>query len=138
MTEENRAGEVDLEYRVPYADTDQMGVVYYANYFVYFERLRNELFRGLGRAYAAIEEEGLYLPVAEAQAEYLRPARYDDVLNIKGWFSWVQGSRIRIEYEILREGELLTIGSTIHATISREGAPRRAPTLIREFLDGFR
>ena len=71
-----------IPYRVPYADTDQMGIVYYANYFVYFERLRNELLRATGVPYRVWEERGLRLPVVEAHAAYIAPARYDDLLEI--------------------------------------------------------
>lgn len=125
---------VRLEYRVPYAETDQMQVVYYANYFVYFERLRNELIRSCGLSYRQWEERGLMCPVIEAHCEYERPARYDDLLFVDGWVSWAQGSRFRVDYEVLREDESLVTGYTIHNTVSKDGAPRRVPKEMRELL----
>ena len=66
-----------IEYRVPYADTDQMGVVYYGNYLTLFERARNELMRECGYTYKQCESEGWMLPVTHAEVDYRRPARYD-------------------------------------------------------------
>ena len=123
-----------LDYRVPYADTDQMKVVYYANYFVYFERLRNELIRESGVAYTEIERSGLMFPVVEAHAEYHGGARYDDLLRILGRVEWIQGSRFRVLYEIYREEELLVTGSTIHTTLTLEGRPRRVPDTMKKLL----
>ena len=126
----NRALETSIEYRVPYADTDQMAVVYYANYLVYFERLRNEIIRKTGLEYRQVEGEGIFFPVVEAHAEYHKSALYDDLITVAGWFSWTQGSRFRIDYEIFREKDLLTTGFTIHAAVNREGRPRRLPPVI--------
>ena len=67
--------EAEISYRVPYADTDQMGVVYYANFFVYFERVRNELLRNMGLPYTTLEADGLMLPVASANCNYKRGKR---------------------------------------------------------------
>jgi len=119
---------VVMSYRVPYADTDQMSVVYYANYFVFFERLRNELIRKSGKTYLEIEQSGLMFPVVEATCHYVRSAQYDDELKITGWLAWVQGSRFQIEYEILRGTEQLVTGHTIHNVITMDGGrPRRVP-----------
>lgn len=123
----NPGRRVRLEYRVPYADTDQMQVVYYANYFVYFERLRNELIRACGLSYKEWEARGLMCPVIEAHARYERPAAYDDSLFIDGWVAWAQGSRFRVDYEILREAESLVTGYTVHNTMTPDGLPRRVP-----------
>ncbi len=125
---------VGLDYRVPYADTDQMRVVYYANYFVYFERLRNELIRACGLSYRAWEERGLICPVIEAYCAYRQPARYDDLIRVEGWLAWARGSRFRVEYEILLDGEQLATGHTIHSTMTPEGLPRRVPEEIQGML----
>lgn len=117
-----------IEYRVPYADTDQMQVVYYANYFVYFERLRNELMRATGITYDQMEKSGLALPVIEAVCHYKSSARYDDLLTITGWVSAVKGVRITISCEVRRGEELLVSGHTVHACIDiRTGRPSRLP-----------
>ena len=117
-----------IEYRVPYADTDQMKVVYYANYFVYFERLRNELLREIGSSYYQMEEDGYALPVIEAVCHYKSSARYDDLLTIRGWVSSIKGVRVTIECEVLRGEELLVSGHTVHACIDmKTGRPTRVP-----------
>jgi len=125
---------VSIEYRVPYADTDQMKVVYYANYFRYYEMLRNELIRKSGVSYAEIEEKGLAFPVLEAHCEYHKSAKYDDILLITGWLSKVEGSRMQIDYEITTGGELLTTGNTVHVVITLDGKPRRVPEYMKAML----
>ena len=132
--ESNPGRTVRMEYRVPYADTDQMQVVYYANYLEYFERLRNELIRESGLSYKEWEARGLMAPVIEAHCEYRRPARYDDLLYIDGWAAWSQGSRFRIDYRVLRADEELATGYTIHNTMSQDGMPRRVPPEIKALL----
>ncbi|OGV52952.1 MAG: hypothetical protein A2X49_10705 [Lentisphaerae bacterium GWF2_52_8] len=117
----------ELSYRVPYAETDQMGVVYYANYLIYFERIRTELLREAGLPYRKLEENGIMLPVIEAVCRYKSPARYDDLLRLLGWVEEVRGPRIRIACEVRREEDLLVNGYTVHACVNREGRPIRAP-----------
>ena len=124
----------ELIYRVPYADTDQMGVVYYANYFVFFERLRNELIRSMGQSYLEIEKGGLMFPVIEAFCEYHNAARYNDLLQILGWINWYQGSRFKVAYEIFCNGIKLVDGFTIHNTITTEGRPRRVPDYVKRHI----
>jgi len=117
-----------MAYRVPYADTDQMGVVYYANYLVYFERMRNELLRDRGVTYKELEGRGIMLPVMEAHCDYAKPARYDDLLEIRGWCETVGRTRIKCHAEVSRDGELLASGYTVHACLSSEtGRPVRLP-----------
>ena len=125
-----------MEYRVPYADTDQMKVVYYANYLVYFERLRNELFRATGSTYRKMEEDGYALPVIEAFCSYRASAKYDDLLTISGWVSSVKGVRVTIECEVRRDGELLVSGHTVHACIdTRTGRPCRVPRFLADAVE---
>jgi acyl-CoA thioester hydrolase len=85
-----------IDYRVPYADTDKMGVVYYANYLVYFERLRSELLREAGLPYGELEKTGLALPVIEAVCHYKSPARYDELVQISGVVEEVKGAKLKI------------------------------------------
>lgn len=118
----------EIKYRVPYADTDQMGVVYYANYLEYFERLRNELLRDLGKPYPQIEKEGIMLPVIEAHCNYYQPAKYDDLLIIIGWVAEVKGAKIKINCEIRNGETLLAEGWTIHACVDiKTRRPLRVP-----------
>ncbi len=111
---------IAIEYRVPYADTDQMGVVYYGNYLALFERARNELMRASGYTYRECEAEGFMLPVVHAEVDYKRPAKYDDLLEITAWIKSQKGVRIEIACEVRRKGEaeLLVSGFTRHAFVS--------------------
>lgn len=109
-----------ITYRVPYADTDMMGVVYYANYLVLFERARNELMRATGFTYAECERLGFALPVTHAEVDYKQSAKYDDELEISAWVRSQRGVRLEIACEVRRkdDGELLASGFTRHAFIS--------------------
>ncbi len=109
-----------IEYRVPYADTDMMGVVYYANYLTMFERARNELMRVCGYTYRECEAEGWGLPVTHAEVDYRRSAKYDDLLEITAFVKAQKGVRIEIGCEIRRKGDeqVLVSGFTRHAFIS--------------------
>ena len=108
------------EYRVPYADTDQMGVVYYGNYLTLFERARNELMRACGYTYRECEAEGFMLPVIHAEVDYRRPARYDDLLEVTAYVKAQRGVRLEIACEVRRKGEpeVLVSGFTRHAFVS--------------------
>ena len=105
-------------YRVPYADTDKMGVVYYGNYLRYFEMARNELMRDCGWSYKDCEDAGFMLPVLHAEVDYRKSARYDDLLELRARYRSLKGVRLEIECEVRRDGELLASGFTRHAFIS--------------------
>ena len=111
---------VAMEYRVPYADTDQMGVVYYGNYLTLFERARNELMRACGYTYRQCEEEGWMLPVVHAKGDCRRPARYDDLLEVTAWCRAHRGVRLEIACEVRVKGrpEVLAEGFTRHCFVS--------------------
>jgi acyl-CoA thioester hydrolase len=127
----------EIQYRVPYADTDQMGVVYYANYLVYFERLRNELLREDGLPYYEIENLGIMLPVIEAVCKYKNPAKYDDILIFSGWMDEIKGVKIKICCEVRRNGELLAEGYTVHACVdTKTRRPRRPPECLMALVGG--
>lgn len=126
--------------RVRYAETDQMGVVYYANYFVWFEIGRTDFCRQHGFAYREMEQkDGLYIIVAEARCRYKAPARYDDEILIRTCLRTVRKRVVVFGYEIYsqRTNELLAEGETVHVIIDREGRPRSLPDKYRElFLAG--
>jgi acyl-CoA thioester hydrolase len=126
-----------IDIRVRYAETDKMGVVYYANYFVWFEIGRCELLRTIGRSYRQMEVEGIGLPVIEAHCEYKSPARYDDELQVKTRGRLLSPARVEFEYEICRpcDGTVNATGRTIHAAIDTTGRPCRLPDYIRELLE---
>lgn len=133
--------------RVRYAETDQMGIVYYANYLVWFELGRVELLRSLGLAYSQLEtEHECILPVVEANCRYRAPARYDDEILIETQPSLLRGSVLKFSYRILRkprEGEqpkLLAEGETVHVVcddqLNRKPLPERYAAALRAMMNG--
>ena len=122
--------------RVRYAETDQMGVVYYANYLVWFEIGRTEWLRETGWTYRAMEADGLSLPVIEARCEYRAGARYDDELEIRTTGRLVSPVRLAFDYEVVRrdDGVVVAAGQTTHATLNRAGRPVRLPARVKELL----
>jgi acyl-CoA thioester hydrolase len=120
--------------RVRYAETDKMGVVYYANYLVWFEVARADLLRSLGWSYREMEHSGVSLPVIEAHCEYHRPARYDDELEILTTGRLMSPVRMEFTYEVRRveDGVRAASGRTVHASLDRSGRPCRLPARIRE------
>lgn len=125
--------------RVRYADTDQMGFVYYGNYARYFEIGRVEALRSLGIAYKDLEAQGIMMPVLENYSKYLKPAFYDDLLNLRVMVKEVPGTRIRFDYEITnQEGLLIHTGYTI--LIFMSGETRRIisfPRFIKKSIESF-
>lgn len=122
---------VTTQVRVIYGDTDQMGVVYYANYLRYFEAGRNEFIRAKGLRYRDFEEAfGLRLPVAEAAVSYRVPARYDDLLEVQVSLAGVRRASARFEYQLVRDGTLLATGHTVHACVDLEGRVQRLPAAL--------
>jgi len=119
--------------RVRYAETDQMGVVYYANYFVWFEVGRTDWLRQGGWSYREMEADGYSLPVIEAQCSYRESAKYDDDVEIRTKGAIVSPVRVQFTYEVVRQidGATLAEGMTVHAALDRSGRPRRLPDRIR-------
>jgi acyl-CoA thioester hydrolase len=118
--------------RVRYAETDQMGVVYYANYFVWCEIGRVEFFRQLGHDYKLLErEEDCHLPVVDASCRYRSPARYDDEIAIETRVTVLRGPVMKFGYRILRieaDGEqLLAEAETVHVSVDKQLQKRNLP-----------
>jgi acyl-CoA thioester hydrolase len=115
----------ETEVRVRYADTDQMGVVYYGNYFTWLETGRTEYFRDMGMPYIEVEKNDILLMVTKAFCQYKSPARYDDVVRVVTSIASLQEVRILFKYELFRKNsnELLAIGETEHAFVNRQGRP---------------
>jgi acyl-CoA thioester hydrolase len=125
--------------RVRYAETDQMGVVYHANYLVWFEVGRVEFLRQLGFSYKEMEQQdGCHIAVVDARCRYKAPARYDDEVIIRTHLKNVRESLVHFGYELLRssDGLLLAEGETTHVVIDREmkktAIPEKYMTLFRE------
>jgi acyl-CoA thioester hydrolase len=124
------------EYRVTFSDTDAMGVVYYANYFDWFEIGRTEFFRSLGMPYKEIDNKGFVIPVTEAYCKYIKPAHYDELLLIETWVKEIKRATIKFEYCITQknDGLQLATGYTVHAFLNKEGKIIRIPDYIVETL----
>jgi acyl-CoA thioester hydrolase len=124
--------------RIRYADTDQMKFAYYGKFFEYFEQGRSDLLRSIGLPYTRVEEMGLILPVIEAHASYKKAARYDDLLNVVTIMRDTPVARVRLDYEVYKEGEkdLLADGYTIHSFVNvTSGKPTRAPAQFVEAIE---
>jgi acyl-CoA thioester hydrolase len=116
---------------VRYAETDMMGIVYHANYLPWFEIGRTYLLKEMGISYRELEASGYRLPVLEVSARYLRPALYDDAIDLVTTLRERPLLRIRLDYEVRRGAELLATGETVHAFVDRQGAVVRPPAWIR-------
>lgn len=118
--------------RVRYAETDKMGVVYYANYLVWFEVGRTDLLRRSGWSYREMETDGFALPVLEAHCAYRQPARYDDELDVRTNGMLLSPVRVRFDYAVVRAADtaVLAEGHTVHASLDLQGKPRRLPERV--------
>ncbi|HYB59904.1 MAG TPA: thioesterase family protein [Methylomirabilota bacterium] len=128
----------DTLVRVRYAETDQMGVVYHANYFLYFEIGRTEYIRSIGVEYKKMEtEDDCFFVVASAKIRHLRPARYDDLLRIRTRITEANRRTARISYEVFNDasGELLTRGETYHVFCDHLGRPKLLPEKYRRYFE---
>jgi len=120
--------------RVRYAETDKMGVVYYANFLVWFEVARADLLRSRGWTYREMEAAGVSLPVIEAHCEYLRPARYDDEIDVRTEGEMVSPVRMKFSYTVVRRADQVVAarGYTVHAAVDPAGRPCRLPPRVQE------
>ena len=130
----------DVTVRVRYAETDQMGVVYHANYLVWFEVGRVELMRALGVEYKRMEiEDDCQIVVADLRCRYHHPARYDEVLRVRTRISESRNRVIRFAYELFRDadGQLLATGETKHIICGRNGKPKLLPQKYRKIFEAI-
>jgi acyl-CoA thioester hydrolase len=124
--------------RVRYAETDQMGIVYHANHFIWFEVGRVELLRQLGFSYKEMEQQdNCFIAVADARCRYKAPAAYDDEIIVRTWLKNIRESVIHFGYELVRvgDGELLAEGETTHIVAD---AQMRKTVLPEKYLKVFR
>jgi acyl-CoA thioester hydrolase len=121
-------------YRVIYGDTDQMGVVYYANYLRWFERGRSEFLRQIGLPYTTIEAQGYHFPVIEVSCRYNQSARYDDMVRIETELAELGRASLSFNYRIWREADecLLATGSTKHACLDPRAQVTRVPKILED------
>lgn len=128
-----------IDFRVRYAETDQMGVVYHANYFIWCEIARTELIRRRGSSYAELERDGVLLAVADASMRYHAPARYDDMIRAEAWLEEVRSRTVTFGYRILRvvegaEPERLVTATTTLIVLGSDNRPRKLPPELMEAL----
>ena len=127
----------DTTVRVRYAETDQMGVVYHANYLIWFEVGRVELMRALGVEYKRMEtEDDCHIVVTEVSCRYLASARYDEVLRVRTRIVDSRSRMIRFGYEVFRDSDsqLLATGETLHVICGSNGRPKQLPEKYRAIL----
>ena len=133
--------EAKTQVRVQYAETDQMGYVYYGNYAMYFEVARVEALRSAGFSYKEMEDEGIIMPVLELHTQFLFPGKYDDLLTIKTVISELPGIRIRFDYEVTNEsGILITKGWTTLTFLNKAShrpvrPPKQLIALLQPYFD---
>lgn len=121
----------ETQIRVRYQETDNMGVVYYANYFIWLEVARTEYFRSSGISYRHIEEKGSYMMVAGASCQYKAPARYDDVVRIQTWIANMRNSSLDFAHKLYIGERLIATGESVHVFTNKSGKPVRIPKEIR-------
>ena len=124
----------DTQIRVLYRDTDKMGVVYHANYIVFYEAARNEMFRAIGLPYTQLEEMNIVMPIVEVESKYKAPAYYDELLTVRAIIKELPVVRAIVEYEVYNEqGKLINTGKTTLGYVNTERKyPCRAP---QKFID---
>ena len=129
----------NIQFRVRYAETDAMGIVHHANYYVWFEMGRTEYLREMGFNYKDMEDEGLFSPVIETNCKYKRPAKYDDLITLETYIKDTGKARWSFGYRVLRDGELLAEGHTSHCFMDENGRPiilkRVNPELYQKMVD---
>lgn len=125
---------VTVRQRVRYAETDGFGVVYYANYLVWFEVGRTEYLRAVGLPYRGIETRGLHFPVTDFECRISNPARYDDEIAIVTWIEEIRSREVTFEYEIRCGTSTLAVGRTVHVLVGGDGRVRTMPVWMRRGL----
>ena len=123
--------EHELAIRVRYAETDRMGLLHHANYFVYFEMGRTELLRQRGLTYREVEDSGHLMVIVEIGCKFKRPAFYDDLLTLRTSVAKVTHVKIVHQYQLFRDGVLLAEGHSTLACVDREGKPQPLPDILR-------
>lgn len=120
--------------RARYQETDGMGVVYYANYFVWFEVARTDLLRNIGFSYRKMEEEGYRFMVVESSCKYLSPCRYDDLVTVRTWVSEVRNTSMTFEYTVAVALDECAHGKTVHVFTDASLKPVKIPRELKRTL----
>ncbi len=136
LTTSSGQAAVEVRFRVRYFETDAMGIVHHAAYITWFEDGRSAFTRAIGYPYSRLEQEGISLAVAEVNARYHRPARYDDEVLVQAALAQLGSRGMTFTYEVRRaaDGELLVTGSSKHISIDPEGRVTMLPRALREAI----
>ncbi|MGB0999688.1 MAG: acyl-CoA thioesterase [Flavobacteriales bacterium] len=127
-----------VDFRVLYADTDQMGIMYHGAYVKYLEMARTELLRACDMTYKSIEDSGLMSPILNLNIKYIKPCKYDQIIEIRTWVSDLKGSRLMFDYELFIENKLTTIAQTTLAFLDmKTGRPQRINTTFKTKLNPY-
>lgn len=132
LIKEGAGCETDI--RVRYQETDNMGVVYYGNYFTWFEIARTEYFRSLGLVYREMEAKGFYFMVASAGCRYRSSARYDDIVKVRTWVSDLKSSAMKFEYKLHVGEKLIATGESVHVFTNKSGRPVKIPEEVKKLF----
>jgi len=129
----------DYKLRVRYAETDQMGYVYYGNYAAFYEVARTEMLRHTGISYKELEDMGVMLPVIELHTKYIQPALYDDLITVRTTIREKPGVRIKFEYEVFNEqGDLLNTGMTQLVFVDiQKNRPCKSPQIFQDKMNVY-
>ncbi|NUO10369.1 MAG: acyl-CoA thioesterase [Candidatus Brocadia sp.] len=127
----------EIKTRVRYQETDQMGIVYYGNFFTYFEMGRTEYLRSLGLPYLELEREHIYFPVTETHCRFRSPAHYDDVLVVQTWVSELKHASVEFSHKVIREGSntLIAEGFSKLACLNAGRKPASMPEKLKKLLE---
>ena len=122
----------EISIRVRYAETDRMGLLHHANFFVYFEMGRTELLRARGVCYRDVEDSGHLLVIVDLDCKYKKPAYYDDLLTVRTIVERITYVKIVHRYEVRRDGVLLAEGHSTLACVDRQGKPQALPPVLKK------
>ncbi len=125
----------EIQIRVRYSEVDAMSYVYHGNYFSYFEMGRTELFRASGGSYRELEEKGLFFVVSNLTCKFHAPAYYDDLLTLRTSITRMTLARLEHRYELYRDDELLTVGTSLLACVDREGNVQRLSEVFADWCE---
>ncbi len=121
-------------HRVPFFETDGMGIVHHANYVLYLEQARILWLDEHDQPYRAYIDGGIHYATTRVELDYQRATRFDDVIEIAVWLDWVRGASLRMDYQLICDGDRVATASTVHASMNAEGCVRRLPNERVEHL----
>lgn len=121
-------------HRIPFFETDGMGIVHHANYVLYLEQARTLWLYEHDQPYRAYIDQGIHYATTRIELDYQRATRFDDVIEISVWLDWIRGASLRMDYQLICDGDRVATASTVHASMNAEGRVRRLPNERVEHL----